>query len=242
MHKACDDINSSLEPQAWNLGTGGRSTTKSYMNTLIRTALQQGKGSSKWFLPIDKLFEIVSPANVHRELSRFLKPDKVGSYTEKVCSHIAYNDENTNRNLKSSRRCIFAILSLMNKIEDAPAFLDSHLYDRHLPLERRDKQTCEFYSHGNSVGELPTAQNWDYTTIDTFEMYQPYMLSPFFELSSKNNVPFHHLANGVALPWIEDYSRERRKEGHHGTVYRVKIHPAHHNSSSVRLLCCGWPA
>ncbi|RYP06558.1 hypothetical protein DL765_009436 [Monosporascus sp. GIB2] len=229
-----DSTNESIVPRGPDPDPELHSASESNLGELIRSSLQEHP--KKW-LPIDRLFDLVNPVHVRQELSqtyssRKLSPAEVERYTGMVCSHISYDDENTGRKLKSSCRCIFAILALMNRLYDAPAFLESGLSDRDLPLRvKKDPNTqrYKFYSHDKPIATLPTADVWYSATFDTFMMYQSYMLSPFFDLKSKNDVPFHDLGDDVALPFIEDYFSERRQQGHHGTVWRVKIHPAHHN-------------
>lgn len=54
------------------------------------------------------------------------------------------------------------------------------------------------------------------------------MLSPFFNLEARE-VPFHDLHSDAILPFTEEGQKDRPRQGHHGSVWRVKIHPAHHD-------------
>lgn len=63
------------------------------------------------------------------------------------------------------------------------------------------------------------------------------MLSPFFELRSRE-VPFYDLHDSAVLPFIEDSEKDQKirpRHGHHGNVWRVKIHRAHHDWVEVLL-------
>jgi hypothetical protein len=118
----------------------------------------------------------------------------------------------------------------MDKIVDAPTFLDSEVWDKDLPVARPDGQGNELISRGeSSTGGISIPKTWNDAAIDTFMLYQPYVQSPFFDLESHNDVPFHELDDDVTLPFTEDHYNQRRQHGHHGTVWRVKIHRAHHN-------------
>ncbi len=192
-----------------------------------------GKRNKRW-LPIDKLFELVNPHTVRRELSRKLSPPPsqadMDRYTDYFCSHVTKYDPITNKQFKLARRCIFAALALAERLEDAPFFANHlDLWDGDLPLERHDQQLVSRVDPAKTM-DLP--EGWNYRVAESFEYYQLYMLSPFFDLESQNDVPFHELDESCVLPFIEDFYSERRQYGHHGTVWKVRLHPAHHNFTS----------
>ncbi|KUI62364.1 putative serine/threonine-protein kinase tsuA [Cytospora mali] len=116
----------------------------------------------------------------------------------------------------------------MERVQDAPAFLDAGLTDLHLPLGHQRGKESNLYSYSDHNKEVSVALQWQAKHFDLFDQYQGYMLSPFFELK-KGEVPYYKLHAKSVLPFIENKSKERRRLGLHGTVYRVKIHPAHHD-------------
>ncbi|RFN43100.1 kinase-like protein [Fusarium flagelliforme] len=60
-------------------------------------------------------------------------------------------------------------------------------------------------------------------------------MSPFFSWENKRAVRTYFLADQTILPFIEDSSRDvdmdddEDFQGGHGSIFKVKIHPAHHN-------------
>ncbi|KAJ9144608.1 Kinase-like protein [Pleurostoma richardsiae] len=121
----------------------------------------------------------------------------------------------------------------MDKSQDAPDLVDKELTDRDLPLD------CKITVNGIELSRRPQphrpgkkawrlAKSWDDRECDLFHSYQQYMLSPFFELK-KDEVEFHDIDDETPLPFTE--VAPCSKQGHHGRVFRVKIHPSHHGRS-----------
>jgi len=157
-------------------------------------------------------------------------PADLSQYVDKFCSPSVYHDPVTKKQMKRSRRCIFAALALSERVKDAPCFADSEIWDEDLPLERHDTAFgTQLVSRVDQFKRMALPEGWNYRIAQCFEYYQLYMLSPFFDLASQNDVPFHELDDSCVLPFLEDFHGERRQVGHHGTVWKVRIHPAHHN-------------
>ena len=225
-------------------GIGAHSGSNRHFDALIRSSLQSYGGiqeSDNVWLPFDKLFQLVNEGSVYQELSdlpnNVLTTDELMACAKQICGPIIYKDEHDNV-LKSSSRSIFAILTLMQEVQSAPEFVKAGLSDKDLPLGRRSNQTTgkdEFYSISYPSKRWHGARKWNTKEFDYFLYYQRYMLSPFFELSS-NVVPFYDLYASTLLPFIEDGEKTRRRDGYHGSVWRVKIHPAHHDFNVVLSL------
>lgn len=200
-----------------------------------------GSGSQLKWLPVDRLFQHVNLSQVYHELRGALESkirsgefstSKIVTWSQKICQQHEYTAGTEKKGVFSSQK-IFAILTLMGQVQDAPAFIDAGLTDMHLPLcYERSVDSCDFYSSSNCINKTPLPLQWQAKCFDLFDQYQVYMLSPFFELE-RNEVPFYELHAKSVLPFIEDGSKQRPQSGLHGTVYRVKIHPAHHNSQGV---------
>ncbi|KUJ07851.1 kinase-like protein [Mollisia scopiformis] len=222
-------------------GIGAHSSAGFSLDSLLRSSIQpyggsKESGTKKW-LPFDKLFELVNESFVNQELlqafNNELSANELGAYVKEICGPIIYKDDRDN-NLKSSSRSIFAILTLMGELRSVPHFVDpeSRLSDKDLPLDSRKNpgtNTYEFFSVMLPGSVWPGPKDWKGKEYDSFMDYQSYMLSPFFKLRQKNIVPFYDLYRNTVLPFIEDGEKNRRREGHHGNVWRVKIHPAHHD-------------
>ncbi|KAK2606624.1 hypothetical protein N8I77_005359 [Diaporthe amygdali] len=190
-------------------------------------------GTRQEWIPIGSLFQLVNESQVYHELTEAFKAahlryqDKqISDYARKICQfrESEYHDG------KTSHRKIFAILALMDRIVDAPFFVDRGFSDRDLPVENvRNFGKPGFRTCGGgreTTFEVP--DHWKPHNLDSFINYQEHVMAPFFELDS-NSVAFYNLNEKSVLPFIEDESSHRRTYGYHGTVYRVKIHPDHHN-------------
>lgn len=199
--------------------------------------------SRRRWLPIDRVLLYVRKDLVCRELHRALgavvqsgqlSTTQILEWAESICQ-ISFRPSNGERHMVVSRQKIFAILTLMGRIEDASAFIDAGLTDMHLPLSYVGCfESYEFFSYSDRSVLFPIALKWQANLLDLFDQYQDYMLSPFFELR-RNEVPFYDLYTTSVLPFIEEESDQRRLSGLHGTVYRVRIHPAHHDLHNVSL-------
>lgn len=222
----------------------GSSFKPEALDRLLRNSLEthggpHNSGTSHKWLPIDRLFQYVTVSQVYHELLRSLgskvssaelTKSQIATWAQRICRQQMYTDSDGNQRVVSCQK-IFAILSLLKQVEYAPAFIDSGLTDKHLPLRYAyDKMSDSYELHSNSdyTEELSVFLDWEAQQIDLFDHYQAYMLSPFFELKG-NEVPFYDLDSKSVLPFIEDNSNQRRQSGLHGTVYRIKIHPAHHD-------------
>jgi len=193
-------------------------------------------------LPYDKLFGLINEARVFQELLQVLdgklSEDDLRSHAGKICSATTYKDHKENC-LKTSSRCIFAILTLLNKVHSVPEFIDAELSDKYLPLGHdRTYAKTQFFSLSYPTAQWSVAGDWSMRDIDLFETYQNWMLSPFFELKSAE-VPFYDLYDTAVLPFIEDSENDQKsrpRQGHHGNVWRIKIHPAHHDLVGIAIL------
>lgn len=220
------------------------------LNDLIRARCElyggnEGNGN-KW-LPINELFDLINESRVEQELKRAFKndpsrtafsPSELKGYAREICNHTTYMTQNDKELMFSSQR-IFAILTMMNKAQDAPEFLKAKICDRDLPLRLRSREgfrDSELFNPRRKDRRLMVGENWKDSDFDHFIDYQKRMLSPFFELNGRE-VSFHELDDDTILPFIEDGTQYRPLEGGGGSIWRVKIHPAHHNALGVLPLC-----
>lgn len=244
-----NSLDAADQPRASILtGIGEHSTSSDVLKPLIRSSLLwygSNPDSEKKWLPIDKLYELINECNVQQELRRAfggnLSHEELHRYSQNICGHTTYTDPVGNQ-LRSSRRSLFAILSLLGRTQDISRFLEERISDKDLPL-RLNQSTTD-----NELSSTPCPEtrkfkiDWEDTVCDLFPTYQRYMVSPFFKLKSRE-VPFHDLDHHAVLPFIEDGedSDSRPRQGHHGTVWRVKIHPAHHDYYEVPPLLFALP-
>lgn len=199
-------------------------------------------GTRQEWIPISSLFQLVNESQVYHELTEAFVADpprfrdtQISEYALKICQFRESDDHDG----KTSHRKILAILALMDRVVDAPFFVDSGFSDRDLPVEHvRNFGRLGFRTCG--VGRqkiLKAPGHWRPHNLDSFINYQEHVMAPFFELDS-DSVTFYNLRERSVLPFIEDESSQRRRYGYHGTVYRVKIHPDHHNGHEVSKIGC----
>lgn len=212
--------------------------------SLVTYGGPQSGSSLKW-LPVDRLFQYVTVKQVFHELTCALdlrrSPAKVcqtqiTSWAQEICRQQKYINGD-GKDCVVSCRGLFAILCLIGLVKDAPVFVDAGLTDMHLPLGHDYEEKSRLYilcSYVDRSKQFSVPVQWGEPQLDLFGQYQTYILSPFFELKG-NEVPFYDLHPKLVLPFIEEHSKLRRQAGLHGTVYRVKIHAAHHDLHEVEL-------
>jgi hypothetical protein len=217
----------------------------------IRAALRESQTTAKGkFLPLDALNRIVTRERVFQELSHHeVRPsDELDSLTDKIWDIVTSPSSLKLRKEKTTRRRIFAILGLMEKFGEIVAFVDNDLYDSDLPfvlsegvrpgllnLYRKDKD--------GSQNPIKLFEKWKAHELESFNSYQWQLTAPYFRLSTETKRKVRHYnlkENSIILPFIEDDEVRQgngRSEGGYGDVWRVKIHPAHHNccEDSVRF-------
>lgn len=191
-------------------------------------------GTRQEWIPISYLFQLVNESQVYHELAEAFKDahrkidhTRTSEYARTIC-RFRESDEHDG---KTSNRKIFAILALMDRIVDAPFFVDARFSDRDLPIENVHNfafRTCT----GEKEKVFKVPGDWKPHNVDSFINYQEHVMAPFFELDS-DSVAFYNLNERSVLPFIEDERSHRRTDGFHGSVYRVKIHPDHHNGHEV---------
>lgn len=197
------------------------------------------------WLPIDKLFALVTPHNIKKALYQAMGNHKppipdldryVEDYAEKFCLSRDYQAPNTGHQLKTSRRCLFAVLTLSKQLSIAPCFVDSDFWDMDLPLTRRTDSQNLLVSWDDGTKKMAIPREWEdeYPHYVSFDVFQRWLLSPFFDMHSSNDVSVHEIEDSCVLPFIEEIHDKSQiaLQGFHGTVRKVKIHPAHHNFST----------
>ncbi|KAK6206902.1 protein kinase [Colletotrichum tabaci] len=183
----------------------------------------------KKFLPLNELRRIIAKPKVRRALRSIFPDEKAAEYANAVCNRTIYND-----NQRTTRQRMFAILVLTENIGALPSLIDEDLHDAHLPFQEvRDEGGKKWYlcckgKDGTRI-RFEGSRKWTNPKIKSFVDKQWHFLSPFFDMLA--NKPLAYLLEPmVILPFLDG------DEGHHNTVYggystvwRVKIHHAHHN-------------
>lgn len=196
----------------------------------------------KYFYPIDAL---------EKEVTRNRARDALGALEDCQMNHdIVIDhifDKTTHSGHITRRLKIFAILALMDKSNAIVDFIKQDIYDVHLPFEERrlpNGQT-QFFRNPQiecKGREEPIAlpDGWTENDAESFDTKQYQVCVPFFNLStddSTSKVSHYNLRKQSILPFIED-DEANPGIGGFGEVWRVRLHPAHHNLSkqSVRVI------
>ncbi|KAM7220305.1 Protein kinase-like domain containing protein [Rhypophila decipiens] len=214
--------------------------------TAIRAALKVSASRDKGeYLPNDAFNRIVTRDRVRQELAR-LVPDKIAAdkldwYTDQVWHTTPPANSKSHDPRPTTRRKIFAILALIQKVPDIVRFIDDsdeNLHDNDLPFLLSDGPspgTLQLQRRGRDgkLSPITIVSSWPPFMLEVFNGYQWKLLPPYFVLSTKTRpeVPHYSFEDGTVLPFIEDEAIASGDRGGFGDVWRVKIHPAHHNCS-----------
>jgi len=213
---------------------------RSIRAALLRSAVREGKD----FLPINDLDRIVTRKSVRQELAnlgRAVLPEQLDELTDRIWE-IKSPSFSKSSSKKTTRRRIFAILALMQKVGYIVEFIKEGIYDSDLPfiLSEGSHKGLRQLARKGEEGALHPIQlfsKWQIFEQEYFDTFQWQVLAPYFVLSTKKDPKILHynLENMTIMPFVEDH--EVKHTGGFGDVWRVKIHPAHHNhcDDSVRL-------
>lgn len=198
------------------------------------------------FLPIDALDRIVTEDRVKEEIGKFSKipSDELDQHVQYVLGASTIPGQTT------SRKKIFAILALIDKLEAIWDFVAEGIYDAHLPFEKEKTQSPD----GSRKGRLDLSRKsgpdgatrilirafrrWTGNEVTNFERTQWNVHIPIFFLNTKKEPKVRHypLQESVVLPFIEDDEvKQGGKMGGFADVWRVKLHPSHHNQGTLAV-------
>lgn len=192
------------------------------------------------FLPIDALDNIVTEDRVRDEIGKLSKfPNKtLEDDVQQILGASNIPGQTT------SRKKIFAILALIEKLEAIWDFVREGVFDSHLPFEKDKTQSPDGPRKGRfelsrksdtgSSTRIPIRafDGWTGAEIQNFERTQWDIHVPIFFLNTKKEPKVRHypLQESVVLPFVEDDEvKQGAKMGGFAEVWRVKFHPSHHN-------------
>ncbi|PMD12655.1 hypothetical protein NA56DRAFT_740354 [Hyaloscypha hepaticicola] len=122
-------------------------------------------------------------------------------------------------------RKIFGILTMINKGGEIEIFLFHQSSDAQLPL--RIPESAEF--RRPLQPELVIFESWSDSDTQSFSSTQWSFLTPFFRLGNSSKISHYNLESKIILPFLEDRNLSAPRSGGFSTVFKVQIHPAHHN-------------
>ncbi|KAK7423424.1 hypothetical protein QQZ08_009102 [Neonectria magnoliae] len=179
------------------------------------------------FLPRNELERIITHDLVSKELLRLgVVPATDMDQLKRMTCQIMDRQKLSKRS--TSRRKIFAILALIERVETIKDFIDDGIYDIHLPftLSRTRNRWEGKDEHGNCT-PINVFKSWKTHESELFAFQQPKIHVPIFNLGTKAapKVERFILAEETILPYIERPQSLGR--GGFGDVFKVKIHSHH---------------
>lgn len=174
---------------------------------------QRRNASGKDFLPAGALKEVITPDVVIQALQES-RPD---------VRFRGANRDDAERICRSYRK-IFVILVLVDMVHRISDFIRSDLDDTCLPMpdiRARDGIPLPTPPLENAAW-MTVTRTWRMRDVDQFNTYQWRVLAPVFTAQDLE----YRLSQSHVLPFVESHEQA---EGSFGTVYRVKIHPDHHD-------------
>ncbi|KAK7949226.1 uncharacterized protein PG986_010112 [Apiospora aurea] len=196
----------------------------------------------------DRLFEALQdPKHGHPD-DRFLTHDDLfGILSNLAINNIleeAFNDGGNGHRLNQicgpgheiSRRMILATLIMndhfngkgleFDQIRFIDAFIKHHIYDKDLPLSHDKARGASFFRTRDTGGNKFKAMRFDWSIreLNNFIDAQYRVITPYMNVSNEK-VCFYRMDIKIRLPFAEwDFIQH----GGHGSVYRARIHHAHH--------------
>jgi hypothetical protein len=219
------------------------SSEKSLQERLFQALLPTHQGKKEFF-PKKVLSTIVTKKRVCDELSKELNADVydeklIEAYAKRICEEKEFDQEGTKK-IRSFRK-IFVILVLIGKTPAIIKFLKQDVNDSGLPLKRVSRPD-EKGSYDLRRSRDPTeplecfSKKWNQLHIRNFEGYQWTTLSPFFSKAEHKRVKHYRLQEQAILPFLSASRKDETDthntlefEGGFGRVFKVDIHPDHHN-------------
>jgi hypothetical protein len=191
------------------------------------------------FVPRQQQLRIMTESLVAEELSKIGKSMKEDAST--ICGHFTQGREKgeSHEHRGKSFRKIFATLLLIEWPGEIRKFIEEGVCDADLPLIKSNEsgnsaKTFSLYRKTAPGVSLKCFEGWKRITLEQFERYQWKLVAPFFSRGEDDNTRHWLFQDRVILPFTH---KEIAHSGAHGNVFKVKIHPEHHdfNENKVSL-------
>jgi serine/threonine protein kinase len=185
------------------------------------------ESSKDRFLPLSELHEIINRGSVFRELSHTLGSTHTQSQMRTLAVRICNSPDSTFRKT-------FAILVLIECTKHIESFINEGISDRELPLVRRRVRGSgsvrwTLTRRDDRQSTVQCIGHWSRFKQESFDRYQWSLVAPYFSLAGDEThgvIRHYVLDDNTVLPFTES---SMGKTGGFSRVWRVKIHPAHHN-------------
>ncbi|KAI5460794.1 kinase-like domain-containing protein [Mariannaea sp. PMI_226] len=175
------------------------------------------------FLPVGTLDELVNKKRIILELEGLkLKPTDIETTADEIWGISTFDATNQKKPMKTTRRKLFIILVMLNKMNAIMDFISEGIYDSDLPfyqpqgagetlLRRKDE-------HGKFI-DVQSLATWNSSEHDSFYNYQWMMSAPFWNMSTEINPTIQNETSGA----------RNSHDGGFSFVHKVAIHADHHN-------------
>ncbi|KAL8381820.1 hypothetical protein RB595_005873 [Gaeumannomyces hyphopodioides] len=212
----------------------------------------------KEFLPFNKLGELITMETVEKELIfHGIGPAHASELSAKIVDISSPVAPQPSIYEKTTRRKLFTILVIMEKVPAILDFIQEGLLDKDLPfvydpatgklpnrrLRSFSPTLCRKPPGGGDAPLVPveSMRLWKAMEIEYFHSNQWTMLAPFLQLSNQETPKVHHypldyhsILPFVAIEGPDDASHNGLKEmreftGGFSEVHKIQIHPHHHN-------------
>jgi len=208
----------------------------------------------RFWIPQDSLFDIMTREAIRAIIPAIAKDVVPDSRFDELAWDIA-GRKGQDGNLISYRR-VLATLILIGKPGTMCDFLKHGLSDANLPFLEHGPGRPFQLRLKDKEGILRLFKSWEARQIEEFESKQWETLAPYFSMATKPGVVLHYVLfwrRPLPFEILPDAHRISNAEtrassstsagsnssmnparGGHGRVYRVRIHPKHHNLPSYR--------
>lgn len=200
------------------------------------------------FIPNDQMESLVNQETVAFELERCLSATHtrhtINEYVHLVC--YGPSEGRTSGKIISYRK-IFIVLVLIEMLPAIGKFLKEGVSDVDLPLRavERDDDLGTYGLRRRTPTSpdlnLESCEEWSQSRIRDFEKRQWMILAPFFTKGERKKVQHYPLDDRVILPFpvnkheLKHRHEKEQFEGGFGRVFKVDIHPNHHNFDNHKV-------
>lgn len=201
-----------------------RSTEKDLGKLLRIHCVEDGIDGEFWTHAL--LRHILSRDRIKDELMqpeyRFTE-DQVNEYVNKI------HPRSANASSKTTYIKVFALLVLIEKIQDIARFIRDETCDDVLPIVI--SQGRNVYSSKEGNRHLSCFSGWKTHELEYFETRQWWVNTPYFDSTKDNPLTEITLERGTRKPWrrLQGNEQSDGSEGAYGIVIPVEIHPTAHS-------------
>ncbi|KAF4865093.1 Proline-rich receptor-like protein kinase PERK9 [Colletotrichum siamense] len=205
----------------------------------MRSSFEKSSSNGQYFLPYNSLCGIITFDVVSRLLQNAFESLDTSTIAN-LAAEVVGHSHDSKIQPEYTRRRIFAILVMMDKVSAIHDFIDNNvIMDNDLPLKvERQKvsdyeatvKLCQSYQSDDLESDdvlspLNLSTCWSFNDMEEFELRQKTMCIQQFELPCKK-IQFYNLRHRPTLPFL---TYKRHKVGGYGTVWKGKLHDAHCN-------------